>query len=98
MYKRQDLNGDAATASARRLSEEGYDVVGYGGDVTDVARVEEIVADFATRGTVDVLVAAAGIFPVVEFSQVTMELWRKAVSYTHLRLLVRAVLYGRRDW
>jgi NAD(P)-dependent dehydrogenase (short-subunit alcohol dehydrogenase family) len=75
-----DLNGDAATASARRLSEEGYDVVGYGGDVTDVARVEEIVADFATRGTVDVLVAAAGIFPVVEFSQVTMELWRKVID------------------
>jgi NAD(P)-dependent dehydrogenase (short-subunit alcohol dehydrogenase family) len=75
-----DLNKDEVEASAERLTKEGFDVVSYAGDVTDIDRVEEIVGDFATRGTVDVLVAAAGIFPVVDFSQMTMQLWRKVID------------------
>jgi NAD(P)-dependent dehydrogenase (short-subunit alcohol dehydrogenase family) len=75
-----DLDETAAKAAADRLAEEGYDAVGYGGDVTDVSRVEEIVADFGSRGSVDVLVAAAGIFPVVDFADMTIELWRKVID------------------
>jgi NAD(P)-dependent dehydrogenase (short-subunit alcohol dehydrogenase family) len=75
-----DLNKDEVEASAERLIKEGYDVVSYAGDVTDIDRIEEIVADFGTGGTVDVLVAAAGIFPVVDFAQMTMQLWRKVID------------------
>jgi hypothetical protein len=75
-----DLNNDAVTSAAEKLVAEGYDVASYGADVTDIARVKEIVADFTSRGNIDVLVPAAGIFPVFDFSAMTMELWRKIVD------------------
>ena len=75
-----DLNEDAVKAAAERLTHEGYDAVGYGADTTDMDRVKEVVGDFAQHGQVDALVAAAGIFPVVPFPEVTMDLWRKVVD------------------
>jgi 3-oxoacyl-[acyl-carrier protein] reductase len=75
-----DLNADAVKAAAERLTTEGYDVVSYAADTTDGDRIKEVVKDFATRGPVDVLITAAGIFPVVPFADVTMELWRKVID------------------
>ncbi len=75
-----DLNKDAVKAAADRLVQEGFSAVSYGADVTDIGRVEEIVADFGSKGNIDILVPAAGIFPVVDFSKMTMELWRKIID------------------
>jgi 3-oxoacyl-[acyl-carrier protein] reductase len=76
-----DLNRDAVETAAEKLRKYGIDVIAYAADVTDDARVREVAAEFhALRGAIDVLVTMAGIYPWVDFAEMTQELWRRVVD------------------
>jgi NAD(P)-dependent dehydrogenase (short-subunit alcohol dehydrogenase family) len=73
-----DLEVDVA---ADRLRDKGYDVCGYRADVTDVDGVGDAVADFHGRGgSVDVLVTVAGIYPWIEFADMTLPVLRQVLD------------------
>ncbi|MET9994839.1 SDR family NAD(P)-dependent oxidoreductase [Streptomyces mutabilis] len=76
-----DLKQDAVDDAVRRLRDQGHNAFGYVADVTDEEAVKASLADFhAKAGSLDVLVTMAGIFPWVEFSEMTQELWRQVVD------------------
>ncbi len=76
-----DLKQDAVDAAVRRLRDEGHDAFGYAVDVTDEPGVKAATSDFDTQaGSVDVLVTMAGIFPWVEFEDMTLDQWRQVVD------------------
>ena len=76
-----DLRQDAVDAAAQRLSDQGRAAFGYAADVTDEAAVQAAAADFDSRaGSVDVLVTMAGIFPWVDFPDMTLDRWRQVVD------------------
>ena len=57
-----DVDGDAARAVATELTEKGGNATGVACDVTDEARVNEVVADIvAAHGGLDILVNNAGL-------------------------------------
>jgi NAD(P)-dependent dehydrogenase (short-subunit alcohol dehydrogenase family) len=63
-----DVNADAVAAEASRLRDEGLDVRGAVADVTDHARLDEVIDEAAARyGRLDVAFANAGIDPGVGF-------------------------------
>jgi NAD(P)-dependent dehydrogenase (short-subunit alcohol dehydrogenase family) len=73
-----DLDSDAA---ADRLRDQGHDVTGYRADVTDADAVGDVVADFQARaGSLDVLVTVAGIYPWVEFTDMTLPLLKRVLD------------------
>jgi NAD(P)-dependent dehydrogenase (short-subunit alcohol dehydrogenase family) len=73
-----DLEVDAAVD---RLRDKGYDVHGYRADVTDADGVRDVVADFHARaGSLDVLVTVAGIYPWVEFADMTLPVLRQVLD------------------
>jgi 3-oxoacyl-[acyl-carrier protein] reductase len=76
-----DRDGDAVRAAAVRLRTGGGDVEAYAADVTDVARIEEVVQQFGDHGgSVDVLVTMAGVYPWVPFAEMTWGQWREVVD------------------
>lgn len=57
-----DVDGEAAAAAAAELTEKGGKATGVACDVTDEARVKEVVADLVTaHGGLDILVNNAGL-------------------------------------
>jgi NAD(P)-dependent dehydrogenase (short-subunit alcohol dehydrogenase family) len=71
-----DLSADAASESARRVSEGGGTAVAVSGDVSDKADVERMVAEVtAALGPIDVLVNAHGIFPNVPLLEFDVDEW-----------------------
>ncbi|MGR7025762.1 SDR family NAD(P)-dependent oxidoreductase [Geodermatophilus sp. URMC 62] len=76
-----DLKQDAVDSAVKRLQEQGHTAFGYAADVTDEAAIKAATADFNTQaGSVDVLVTMAGIFPWVDFAEMTLEQWRQVVD------------------
>jgi 3-oxoacyl-[acyl-carrier protein] reductase len=76
-----DRDGATVQAAAARLRADGYDVTAYTADVTDQARVEEVVREFGERrGSIDLLVTMAGVYPWVPFADMTWERWREVVD------------------
>jgi len=68
-----DLDAGAVEHAVGRLGDNGHDAAGYCADVTDVDGVRGVVADFHARaGSLDVLVTVAGIYPWVEFADMTL--------------------------
>ena len=93
-----DRQEDRVATASRKLSERGFEALGYVADVTDGQRIEEVVAEFGAGDPIDVLITAAGIFPRVEFDEMTMEQWRQVmeVNLGGTFACVQAVLPGMR--
>jgi NAD(P)-dependent dehydrogenase (short-subunit alcohol dehydrogenase family) len=73
-----DLEVDMAVD---RLHDKGYDVLGYRADVTDDDSVRDVVADFHGRaGALEVLVTVAGIYPWVEFADMTLPILKQVLD------------------
>ncbi|OLL20924.1 MULTISPECIES: SDR family NAD(P)-dependent oxidoreductase [unclassified Rhodococcus (in: high G+C Gram-positive bacteria)] len=76
-----DLKPDSVDAAVRRLRDAGATAHGYPVDVTDEASVREATAEFASQtGSLDVLVAMAGIYPWVPFEDMTQQVFRQVVD------------------
>jgi len=76
-----DLDSVKAEEAAGRLGDSGHDVTGYGADVTDDDVVRDVVADFHGRGgSLDVLVTVAGIYPWVEFADMTLPILKHVLD------------------
>ena len=76
-----DLNGPAAAAAARTLSEQQIDAAGFACDVTDEASCRRALAEARTTcGPVDVLVANAGITHRSAFKHTTPSVIRRVVE------------------
>jgi 2-hydroxycyclohexanecarboxyl-CoA dehydrogenase len=76
-----DLDKDKVEEAIGRLCDGGHDAIGYWADVTDVDAVRDIVADFHGRtGSLDVLVTVAGIYPWVEFADMTLPILRQVLD------------------
>ena len=76
-----DRDGGAVRAAAERLRRGGGDVEAYSADVTDGARIDEVVQQFGDHGgSVDVLVTMAGVYPWVPFAEMTWARWREVVD------------------
>lgn len=57
-----DLDGEAALSAAREIAESGGSAEGFAGDVTDEARMAEVMAQAAAKhGGIDLLVNNAGL-------------------------------------
>jgi NAD(P)-dependent dehydrogenase (short-subunit alcohol dehydrogenase family) len=76
-----DLEKDVTEKAVAGLTEQGFAAFGYAADVTDADAIQAATADFnAKAGSIDVLVTMAGIYPWVDFPEMTQELWRKVVD------------------
>ena len=76
-----DLKQDALDAAVATLADAGHQAFGYAADVVEHGRVAEIVAAFhADHGSLDVLVAMAGIYPAVPFADMTPEVWKQVID------------------
>jgi glucose 1-dehydrogenase len=78
-----DIDGDLASKSATKINEEvgRHAVYGYGCDVADVAAIQSMFADFATKaGRLDVAVANAGLTNFGEFLTYTPEAFDRLTS------------------
>ena len=76
-----ELDKNKVEEAIGRLCDGGHDVIGYWADVTDVDSVRDVVADFHGRvGSLDVLVTVAGIYPWVEFADMTLSILRQVLD------------------
>ena len=76
-----DLDGAAAESVAEAVSGVDRTVVPYRLDVTDESDVDQVFSDIEhTVGTIDVLVAMAGIGQVIRFEEMSFEDWRSMVT------------------
>ncbi|GAA4554983.1 SDR family NAD(P)-dependent oxidoreductase [Pseudonocardia xishanensis] len=76
-----DLKQEAVDAAVAQLRERGAAVHGFHADVTDEAAVHGATSEFAARaGSLDVLVAMAGIYPWVSFEDMTQQIFRQVVD------------------
>jgi NAD(P)-dependent dehydrogenase (short-subunit alcohol dehydrogenase family) len=76
-----DLDSVKAEEAAGRLRDSGHDVTGYGADVMDDDGVRDVVADFhGQTGSLDVLVTVAGIYPWVEFADMTLATLKRVLD------------------
>jgi NAD(P)-dependent dehydrogenase (short-subunit alcohol dehydrogenase family) len=76
-----DLDGDGARAAAARLDPEGQRAIGIAVNVALPDEVKAMVAAAIDRfGKVDILVQAAGIFPMRAFEDVDFAEWRAVQS------------------
>jgi NAD(P)-dependent dehydrogenase (short-subunit alcohol dehydrogenase family) len=76
-----DLDGEALTAAAGRLSERGAAATTHEVDVADEESVRAAVADvLAADGRIDILVNNAGIYPHYPFEELTYADWRRVLS------------------
>ncbi|HEY4006515.1 MAG TPA: SDR family NAD(P)-dependent oxidoreductase [Pseudonocardia sp.] len=72
-----DLNGDAAQATAESLSRGESAVC----DVRDDAAVAKLVEDVVSRhGTLDIMVANAGIATITPFTEMDFDTWRSVLA------------------
>jgi 3-oxoacyl-[acyl-carrier protein] reductase len=75
-----DLDGAAAEVAAQSLRDVGSAAYGYAADVADPEAVKGIVDEFGgVEGHIDVLVTMAGIYPRIEFPDMTLESWRNVM-------------------
>lgn len=80
-----DIDGAAGEAIARRLCEEGLDVIGIQADVSDAGSVERMTGAVADRfGGIDILVNNAALFtalfPHRPFDELSEETWDKVMA------------------
>jgi 3-oxoacyl-[acyl-carrier protein] reductase len=72
-----DLDGAAAEAVAQSLGDGGSAAHGYAADVADPEAIKAIVDEFSgVEGHIDVLVTMAGVYPWIEFPDMTLDAWR----------------------
>jgi 3-oxoacyl-[acyl-carrier protein] reductase len=75
-----DHDGDAAERSAGRLRADGAAAHAYAADVADEQAIRRIVDEFhSLGGRIDVMAAMAGIYPWIEFTDMTLERWREVM-------------------
>jgi len=76
-----DIRPEGAEEAAGRLTAEGVDASAHVVDLTDPARVKATFDEIEARnGKIDVLVNFAGIYPWIEFDEMTLEQWRRVIS------------------
>ena len=76
-----DLKQDAVDDAVQRLRDQGHNAFGYAADVTDEKAVSAAFSAFDTAaGSIDVLVTMAGVYPWVDFPEMTLELWRQVID------------------
>jgi 3-hydroxybutyrate dehydrogenase len=76
-----DIDGDRAEATAKELSEVYVEALGLQMDVTDEAEVNKVTDIVAQKfGSIDVLVANAGIQHLDTLADVSFEDWRRVLS------------------
>ncbi|GAA3384925.1 SDR family NAD(P)-dependent oxidoreductase [Cryptosporangium minutisporangium] len=92
-----DRDGDAATAAAASIEEDGGKSVGLAVDVTDRAAVDAALGEVGARlGRPTILVNNAGVSVVGPFLEVTLETWNRmlAVNLTGTFHCCQAALPG----
>jgi NAD(P)-dependent dehydrogenase (short-subunit alcohol dehydrogenase family) len=95
-----DLNTDALTQTKQTCSSFGGKVEAFGCDVTDSARVEEVLQQIERQlGPIDVLVNNAGIFDQRPFMMSSFDgFWRQIeVNFKAPLMLIHAILPRMRD-
>jgi 3-oxoacyl-[acyl-carrier protein] reductase len=76
-----DLDATAVEAAAQGLRDSGNAAHGYAADVADPEAIAVIVDEFtAAAGRIDVLVTMAGVYPWIEFPDMTLEAWRNVLE------------------
>lgn len=97
----QTLAGNGARVAALDLvAPEHPDILGVACDVSDEMTVDAAMTSVEEAlGTISVLVVNAGIFPIVPFEEMTLELWDRtlAINLTGGFLCARRVLPGMRE-
>jgi len=97
----QTLAGNGARVAALDLvAPEHPDILGVACDVSDEMAVDAAMTSVEEAlGTISVLVVNAGIFPIVPFEEMTLELWDRtlAINLTGGFLCARRVLPGMRE-
>jgi NAD(P)-dependent dehydrogenase (short-subunit alcohol dehydrogenase family) len=90
-----DVRQEAAQETADIVMSEGGAAVAFGGDVTDEAQIQRIVADTLTRfGRIDVLHNNVGITDIGELEDITKERWQRVmdINLTGAMLASKAVV------
>ena len=97
----ETLAGNGAKVAALDLAAPGHPgILGVACDVSDEAAVDAAMGTVEqTLGTISVLVLNAGIFPIVPFEEMTLEVWDRtlAINLTGGFLCARRVLPGMRE-
>ena len=76
-----DLDAAAVETAARGLRDSGRAAHAYAADVADDEAMTTIVDEFSTTaGRIDVLVTMAGVYPWIEFPDMTLEAWRSVTQ------------------
>jgi NAD(P)-dependent dehydrogenase (short-subunit alcohol dehydrogenase family) len=87
----------ASDETVAMIEQAGGEAFGFECDIASPESIDAFAAATAERfGRVDVLVAAAGIYPVIHFDDVTWDDWRKimSVNLDSLFLLTKAFVPG----
>jgi 3-oxoacyl-[acyl-carrier protein] reductase len=76
-----DVNKAGAEAAAAALADEGYEALAFGADVTDRADTDRMAASvLQASGTIDIVVANAGIYPMVLLADMNDAEWDRVMS------------------
>ncbi len=76
-----DKDASAVEAAASRLRDDGRAARAFAADVTSPAEVRRAFDEFeADTGRIDILVNMAGIYPWIEFEDLTLEAWREITA------------------
>lgn len=91
-----DIKTDEAQAAAKQvMAEHDVQAIAVTTDVSDPAQVNEMVQTAADRlGRIDILVSNAGICPLTEWDDVTLENWNQIldINLTGMLLCTRAAI------
>ena len=91
-----DIKTDEAQAAAKQvMAEHDVQAIAVTTDVSDPAQVNEMVQTAADRlGRIDILVSNAGICPLTEWDDVTLENWNQilGINLTGMLLCTRAAI------
>jgi NAD(P)-dependent dehydrogenase (short-subunit alcohol dehydrogenase family) len=76
-----DLDAAGVETAAQGLRNSGSSAHAYAADVADPEAIKAIVDEFSTTADrIDVLVTMAGVYPWIEFPDMTLEAWRSVTQ------------------